>query len=285
MDFQTPEILKIIDLCLAEDVGDGDHSSLGAISHAALGISNIYFKANGLLAGLDLAEVICQRIDSTIDFKKNASDGDFIKSGAIIATVKGRAQSLLKAERLLLNFMQRMSGIATTTFYAVQEVKDTKVKLLDTRKTTPGLRVLEKYAVKVGGGYNHRFGLFDMVMLKDNHNDSAGSITQAVGNTVKYLKEKGLNLKIEVETRNLKEINEALATGKVDRIMLDNFSPQDCKEAIITIDKQCETEASGGINMVNLKEYALTGVDYISLGFLTHSFSSIDISMKTKVLK
>jgi nicotinate-nucleotide pyrophosphorylase (carboxylating) len=285
MDFSSEEILNFIDLCLHEDVGDGDHSSLGAISADSQAESTVYFKSDGILAGQVLASVICKRIDPLIQWDSFSNDGDWVKKGTIVSKASGPAQSLLKAERLLLNFMQRLSGIATTTAHAVSLVKDTSVTLLDTRKTTPGLRYFEKWAVKTGGGANHRFGLFDMVMLKDNHVDSAGSITKAVTSTWDYLQTNQKDLKIEVETRNLDEVKEALKTAKVDRIMLDNFTPEACIEAIVIIGDQCETEASGGIQMSNLKSYASTGVDFISLGFLTHSYESMDISMKTKLIK
>ena len=285
MDFSSEEILNFIDLCLHEDVGDGDHSSLGAISADSQAESTVYFKSDGILAGQVLASVICKRIDPLIQWDSFSNDGDWVKKGTIVSKASGPAQSLLKAERLLLNFMQRLSGIATTTAHAVSLVKDTSVTLLDTRKTTPGLRYFEKWAVKTGGGANHRFGLFDMVMLKDNHVDSAGSITEAVNSTWNYLQTNQKDLKIEVETRNLNEVKEALKTAKVDRIMLDNFTPEACIEAIVIIGDQCETEASGGIQMSNLKSYASTGVDFISLGFLTHSYESMDISMKTKLIK
>ena len=285
MDFSSEEVLNFIDFCLHEDVGDGDHSSLGAISVTSQAESMVYFKSDGILAGQALASVICNKIDPAIQWNSLSNDGDWVNKGAIVSTASGSAQSLLKAERLLLNFMQRLSGIATTTAHAVELVKDTNVTLLDTRKTTPGLRYFEKWAVKTGGGENHRFGLFDMVMLKDNHVDSAGSIAEAVNSTWNYLKTNQKDLKIEVETRNLNEVKEALKTAKVDRIMLDNFTPEACIEAVALIGDECETEASGGIQMSNLQSYASTGVDFISLGFLTHSYESMDISMKTKLIK
>jgi nicotinate-nucleotide pyrophosphorylase (carboxylating) len=281
MDFTNPPIKQLIELALAEDLGDGDHSSLAAISKETMGESKLLFKEDGILAGIELASVILKTIDPTAEFQALSADGDAIKKGTVIATAKGRVHSLLAAERLLLNFMQRLSGIATATSQAVALIGDTTTKILDTRKTTPGLRILEKWAVKMGGGVNHRIGLYDMIMLKDNHIDSAGGITQAVLRTQAYLKSTGKKLAIEVETRNLSEVQEALEVGGVDRIMLDNFTTELCAEAVRLIRNRCETEASGGITMTNLREYALTGVDFISLGFLTHSSKSLDISMKT----
>ncbi len=283
MNFSAPNNIEFIDYCLNEDIGTGDHSSLGAINPKTQAISTLYFKENGVLAGAQLAKVILQHVDTNLQINFDVHDGDFLSQGQVMGTVSGSAHSLLKAERLLLNFMQRLSGIATTTYHAVQKTKGTSVKLLDTRKTTPGLRAFEKWAVSVGGGHNHRFGLYDMVMLKDNHIDSAGGITAALNRTTQYLTKNNLDLKIEVETRNIEEVKEALASNAVHRIMLDNFSPSICKVAVALIDKKCETEASGGINMDNIESYAQTGVDFISLGFLTHSFKSIDISMKTKL--
>jgi len=284
MDFRQPQILKLIDLALAEDIGEGDHSSLASIPNGTLGESRIIFKEDGVLAGIELAKVIMEKVDPTLGLTVLNHDGDFVKKGTVIATAHGSVHGLLASERLLLNFMQRLSGIATRTHEAVALVKGGNTRLLDTRKTTPGLRILEKWAVKTGGGENHRIGLFDMIMLKDNHIDSSGGITAAVKRTTEYLKEHNKNLAIEVETRNLAEVEEALATQSVDRIMLDNFSPEMCKEAVALIAGRAETEASGGINMLNLTAYASSGVDFISLGFLTHSAKSLDISMKTKML-
>lgn len=284
MDFRQPQILKLIDLALAEDIGEGDHSSLASIPKGTLGESRIIFKEDGVLAGIELAKVIMEKVDPALGLTVLNHDGDFVKKGTVIATAHGSVHGLLASERLLLNFMQRLSGIATRTHEAVALVKGGNTRLLDTRKTTPGLRILEKWAVKTGGGENHRIGLFDMVMLKDNHIDSSGGITAAVKRTTEYLKEHNKNLAIEVETRNLAEVEEALATQSVDRIMLDNFSPEMCKEAVALIAGRAETEASGGINMLNLTAYASSGVDFISLGFLTHSAKSLDISMKTKML-
>lgn len=283
MDFYHPQIITLIDLALLEDLGDGDHSSMAAIPAGTQGESRIIFKENGILAGIELAGVILKRVDPTLEMTTFNHDGDGVETGTIIATVTGNVHGLLRAERVLLNFMQRLSGVATTTHKAVALLKDSKTRLLDTRKTTPGQRLLEKWAVKTGGGENHRIGLFDMIMLKDNHIDSAGGITAAVQRTVEYLKITGRDLKIEVETRNLEEVQEALDTMAVDRIMLDNFSPESCAQAVELINGRTETEASGGIHLDNLQSYANTGVDFISLGLLTHSAKSIDISMKTRL--
>lgn len=284
MDFQSKEIIEFIDRCFAEDIGSGDHSSLASIPQGTVGESRLLLKQNGVIAGLELGEVILRRLDPNLEWVAMAKDGDYLHSGTQLASARGNVHALLAGERLMLNFMQRLSGVATQTYNAVEMVRGTGATILDTRKTTPGLRMLEKWAVTMGGGKNHRIGLFDMVMLKDNHNDSAGGITAAVNRTKAYLLEKGLDLGIEVETRNMDEVNEVLAVGGVQRIMLDNFSPSACLEAVKVIADRCETEASGGINLGNLRSYAETGVDFISLGSLTHSVSSLDISFKTKVI-
>ncbi|GDX49994.1 nicotinate-nucleotide diphosphorylase [Bacteroidota bacterium] len=284
MDFQSKEIIEFIDRCFAEDIGSGDHSSLASIPQGTVGESRLLLKQDGVIAGLELGEVILRRLDPNLEWVAMAKDGDYLHSGTQLASARGNVHALLAGERLMLNFMQRLSGVATQTYNAVEMVRGTGATILDTRKTTPGLRMLEKWAVTMGGGKNHRIGLYDMVMLKDNHNDSAGGITAAVNRTKAYLLEKGLELGIEVETRNMDEVNEVLAVGGVQRIMLDNFSPSACVEAVKVIADRCETEASGGINLGNLRSYAETGVDFISLGSLTHSVSSLDISFKTKVI-
>lgn len=284
MDFRSQEIIELIDRCFAEDIGSGDHSSLAAIAQGTVGESRLLLKQDGVIAGLELGEVILRRLDPNLEWVAMAKDGDYLHSGTQLASARGNVHALLAGERLMLNFMQRLSGVATQTYNAVEIVRGTGATILDTRKTTPGLRMLEKWAVTMGGGKNHRIGLYDMVMLKDNHNDSAGGITAAVNRTKAYLLEKGLDLGIEVETRNMDEVNEVLAVGGVQRIMLDNFSPSACVEAVKVIADRCETEASGGINLGNLRSYAETGVDFISLGSLTHSVSSLDISFKTKVI-
>ena len=284
MDFRSQEVIELIDRCFAEDIGSGDHSSLASIPQGTVGESRLLLKQDGVIAGLELGEVILRRLDPNLEWVAMAKDGDYLHSGTQLASARGHVHALLAGERLMLNFMQRLSGVATQTYNAVEIVRGTGATILDTRKTTPGLRLLEKWAVTMGGGKNHRIGLYDMVMLKDNHNDSAGGITAAVNRTKAYLLEKGLDLGIEVETRNMDEVNEVLAVGGVQRIMLDNFSPSACVEAVKVIADRCETEASGGINLGNLRSYAETGVDFISLGSLTHSVSSLDISFKTKVI-
>ena len=284
MDFRSQEIIELIDRCFAEDIGSGDHSSLASIPQGTVGESRLLLKQDGVIAGLELGEVILRRLDPNLEWVAMAKDGDYLHSGTQLASASGNVHALLAGERLMLNFMQRLSGVATQTYNAVEIVRGTGATILDTRKTTPGLRLLEKWAVTMGGGKNHRIGLYDMVMLKDNHNDSAGGITAAVNRTKAYLLENGLDLGIEVETRNMDEVNEVLAVGGVQRIMLDNFSPSACVEAVKVIADRCETEASGGINLGNLRSYAETGVDFISLGSLTHSVSSLDISFKTKVI-
>ena len=284
MDFRSQEIIELIDRCFAEDIGSGDHSSLASIPQGTVGESRLLLKQDGVIAGLELGEVILRRLDPNLEWVAMAKDGDYLHSGTQLASARGNVHALLAGERLMLNFMQRLSGVATQTYNAVEIVRGTGATILDTRKTTPGLRMLEKWAVTMGGGKNHRIGLYDMIMLKDNHNDSAGGITAAVNRTKAYLLEKGLDLGIEVETRNMDEVNEVLAVGGVQRIMLDNFSPSACVEAVKVIADRCETEASGGINLGNLRSYAETGVDFISLGSLTHSVSSLDISFKTKVI-
>ncbi len=281
IDFKSESLRNQINDWLLEDVGPGDFSSLASIDSRTQADSTLLLKDNGVVAGLELAKTIFEIIDPTVTFNLIAHDGGFYEKGTVLATASGNAQSLLKGERLMLNLMQRFSGIATQTKIAVDMVKDTGVKLLDTRKTTPGLRHLEKWAVTMGGGYNHRIGLYDMIMLKDNHIDSSGGITVAVRKTKEFLSQNNLDLKIEVETRNMEEVNEALNTG-VDRIMLDKFNPDQCKVAVDFINNKCETEASGGIGLHNLKEYALSGVTYISLGYFTHSVKALDISFKTK---
>ncbi len=282
IDFQSDTLKNQIQTWLSEDVGTGDYSSLASIDSNAVANSVLILKDDGVVAGLQLAALVFSEIDASIEFNVLAEDGTYYSKGTILAKASGNAQSLLKGERLMLNLLQRLSGIATQTRVVVDLVKNTSVKLLDTRKTTPGLRILEKWAVTMGGGYNHRIGLYDMIMLKDNHIDSSGGITTAVNKTKKYLAENQLDLKIEVETRNLDEVNEALTVG-VDRIMLDNFTPSLCVEAVKIIAGQCETEASGGITLSNIKEYAESGVTYISLGYLTHSVKALDISFKTKL--
>lgn len=271
---------EIIRQSILEDVGDGDHSSLACIDKSNLGKMKLLVKQEGILAGVEVAKQVLCIVDPSITMEQFMHDGDSIKKGDIVFVISGPVQSMLTAERTVLNFMQRMSGIATSSHHYADMVKGTKTTILDTRKTTPNMRIFEKYAVKVGGASNHRFGLFDMVMLKDNHIDFAGGIENAIDKTHEYLKSKGLNLKIEVETRSIDDVKRVLAHGGVDRIMLDNFSVDLCREAVQLIDGRCETEASGGITDETLRAYAETGVDFISVGALTHHISSLDLSLK-----
>ena len=268
-----------ISSAIHEDVRDGDHSTLAAIDTDAQDHARLLIKGDGIIAGVTLAQHIFAHVDPELQLDVRIEDGSSVKYGDIGLYVKGRAQSILTAERLVLNCMQRMSGIATYTHQLVSMIEGTGARLLDTRKTTPNFRMMEKWAVVIGGGVNHRYGLFDMIMLKDNHIDYAGGITKAVAKTKQYLKEKGLNLRIEVETRNLEEVREALDC-QVDRIMLDNMSVEDMKKAVALIDKKAEVEASGGITEETIRPIAETGVDFISVGALTHSYTSLDISLK-----
>ena len=279
MNFADSHVVKLIDLAIAEDIGDGDHSSLGAIPPNQKGRARLLVKDVGVICGIDLAAHIFNRLDSTLVFESLIEEGSLVNVGDIAFNISGNIHSILQAERLVLNFMQRMSGISTFTKRLVDMISGTNAQLLDTRKTTPGMRVFEKYAVSVGGGVNHRMGLYDMVMLKDNHNDYAGGITAGVNQTKSYLKSQNRQLKIEVETRNLEEVEEALSVG-VDRIMFDNFSPDDMVKAVNLVNGRCETEASGGITEPTIRNYAETGVDFISVGALTHSVRSLDLSLK-----
>jgi len=265
---------------LAEDVGDGDHTSLATIPAGTQGKAKLLVKEEGILAGVELATEIFKQIDANIKLDILMHDGDTIKKGNIVFTVEGSSHSILKAERLVLNCMQRMSAIATQTHNIVELINDTHTKILDTRKTTPGFRYLEKWAVKIGGGVNHRFGLYDMILIKDNHVDYSGGIANAINNAKNYLAENNKSLDIEIEVRNLHELDEVLMTGGVQRIMLDNFSLTDLRRAVETINGQYITEASGGITVENVHDYAKCGVDYISIGALTHSVKSLDLSLK-----
>lgn len=278
--FTSPQCIDFITRSLQEDIGSGDHSSLASISKGTQGKARMLIKEDGIVAGLELANVIFKQVDVNLQVELLLADGDRVKKGDIGLLVQGSVHSILKSERLVLNCAQRLSGIATTTNKIVQLVEGLHTKILDTRKTTPQLRFLEKWAVTVGGGYNHRIGLYDMIMLKDNHVDYAGGIEAAITRTQTYLKENNLNLKIEVETRNISEVKQVLQVGGVNRIMLDNFSPTLLREAIVLIDNKFETEASGGITLETVREYAETGVDFISVGALTHSVKSLDISLK-----
>jgi len=274
------EVLPLINLAFEEDIKDGDHSSLSCIPNNKMGKAQLIVKDQGIIAGIKLAEWIFESIDPTLFMEIKLKDGDKVKKGDIAFTVKGCSISILTAERLVLNCMQRMSAIATKTRDYVELVKGTKTTILDTRKTTPGIRILEKWAVKIGGGDNHRFGLYDMIMLKDNHIDYAGGITKAIDKAKKYLKEKKLNLKIEVEARDLNEVKEIMTTKGVHRIMLDNFTPKDTIKAVKLINGKFETESSGGITSSTIRTYAECGVDFISVGALTHSIYNMDLSLK-----
>ena len=271
---------ELITLAFAEDIGDGDHTTLCCIPSTEMGKNRLIIKESGVLAGVEMAQRIFKHFDPDMRMDIFICDGAEVKRGDIAFTVEGRVQSLLQTERLVLNVMQRMSGIATTTRRYVKALEGTKTRVLDTRKTTPGMRMLEKEAVRIGGGVNHRIGLFDMILLKDNHVDFAGGIEQAITRAQSYLEEKRKKLKIEIEVRNFKELDEVMKVGGVDRIMLDNFSPSDTREAVRRIGGRYETESSGGITFDTLRDYAECGVDYISVGALTHSIQSLDMSLK-----
>ena len=273
-------IEQIIKNALFEDIGDGDHSSLASVPENATGKAKLLVKDDGIIAGIELAQKIFTYYDPTMVFSPIFKDGDSVQKGDIAFTVEGKSRSILATERLVLNFMQRMSGIATQTHKYVQLIAGTNAKLLDTRKTTPCIRYMEKWAVRIGGGYNHRYALYDMIMLKDNHIDYAGGIAQAIQRTNDYLERMQKQLKIEIEVRNEQELDEVLAVGNVDRIMLDNFSVADIKRVLSKIPKSFEIEASGGITIDTIRAYAETGVDFISVGALTHSFRSLDLSLK-----
>jgi nicotinate-nucleotide pyrophosphorylase (carboxylating) len=277
------KILEIVDFALREDLGDGDHTSLATVPENATGRAKLLVKDHGILAGVDLARIIFERIDPSLKLEVLIEDGAKVKHGDIAFHVEGSSRSILSSERLVLNFMQRMSGIATKTYELAHLIDDLPTQLLDTRKTTPCVRLMEKWAVLIGGGNNHRFALYDMIMIKDNHVDYAGGIENAITRTNAYLKEKSKDLRIEIETRNLDEVKEVIRVGQVDRIMLDNFNPALISEALALIDtSKYETEASGGINETTLRAYAETGVDFISSGALTHSYQSLDLSLKAE---
>ena len=271
---------RLIDLAFAEDIGDGDHTTLCCIPEDAMGKSHLLIKEDGILAGVEVAKRVFAKLDSTMQVEVLINDGTPVKKGDIAMVVTAKVRSLLQTERLMLNIMQRMSGIATMTNKYVERLKGTKTHVLDTRKTTPGLRMLEKQAVKIGGGMNHRIGLFDMILLKDNHVDFCGGITNAITRCHEYLKEKGLDLKIEIEVRNFDELAEAMNCGGINRIMLDNFSVADTKKAVDIVGGKFETESSGGITFDTIRDYAECGVDFISVGALTHSVKGLDMSFK-----
>ena len=273
-------VSAIVEAALREDLGDGDHTSLSTIPATAVGKAELTAQAHGVVAGIDVAEMVFKKVDKDLHFEPVVADGQTVQPGDVIFSVSGKRISILSAERLALNFMQRMSGIATMTHNVVQKVTGTSAKILDTRKTTPNLRLLEKYAVAAGGGGNHRYGLYDMIMIKDNHIDFAGGITQAIDACAAYLQKHNKTLEIEVEVRDFSELDEVLQRGGVQRIMLDNFSPGDIREALQRIGGRFQTEASGGITLKNVREYAETGIEYISMGALTHHIKSLDMSLK-----
>lgn len=271
---------KIIAEAIAEDIGDGDHTSLACIDPASRGKARLLIKQDGILAGLRAAREVFRQTDPSLNITIFIDDGASISAGNIVFEVAGSNQSILRAERITLNIMQRMSGIATLTEKFVTAVGGTGAKILDTRKTSPGLRILEKEAVRLGGGMNHRMGLYDMIMIKDNHIDFAGGIHQAVSRTREYLISKGLSLRIEIEARSLADVDEIIRTGGVDRIMFDNFTPADTRTAVEMVNGRFETESSGGITLETVRAFALCGVDYISVGALTHQINSLDMSLK-----
>ena len=271
---------ELLDLAFAEDIGDGDCTTLGYIPADVMGKSQLIVKEEGILAGVDIAMKVFKKFDPELKPTVFIHDGAHVKPGDIAFVVEGRVQSLLQTERTMLNIMQRMSGIATVTAKYMAELKGLKTRVLDTRKTTPGMRMLEKEAVKIGGGVNHRIGLFDMILLKDNHVDFAGGIANAIRKAQEYVKANNPELKIEIEVRNLDELRQVMEIGGVDRIMLDNFTPALTREAVQLIDGKFETESSGGITFATLRQYGECGVDYISVGALTHSVKGLDMSFK-----
>ena len=275
-----PFVDELIELAIKEDLGDGDHTSLCCIPAEEQGRMRLLCKQEGVIAGIEIAEIVLHRLDPEMQFEQLLEDGTRVKPGDVAFYVSGRLRSLLQAERILLNIMQRMSGVATQTAFYVKHLEGLHTKVLDTRKTTPGMRVLDKMAVKIGGGENHRMGLFDMILLKDNHIDFAGGIRQAVEGAKKYLAERGKNIPIECEVRSLEDIDEVFAAGGVDRIMFDNFTPEMTRQAVEKVAGRCETESSGGITLETMRDYAACGVDFISVGSLTHQIRSLDMSLK-----
>src|SRR5690606_24669765 len=285
MDIAYKNLLKkFVDQAVLEDVQDGDHTSLASLPEDKMGEAKLLVKDDGIIAGVEVGVEIFSHIDENLQVEILVNDGSIVENGDIVLYVKGRIHSILKAERLVLNVMQRMSGIASRTAEYVKQLDGTNTKILDTRKTTPLLRFLEKRAVVLGGGVNHRFGLYDMILIKDNHVDYAGSITNAVKNAVKYKNEKKLNIPIEVEVRNFEELEELLHCKGVDRVMFDNFTPEDVRKAVSVVAGKLITEASGGIDLSTIRSYALSGVNYISVGALTHSVKSLDLSLKAKLI-
>lgn len=275
-----PFVEELIELAIKEDIGDGDHTSLCCIPAEEHGRMRLLCKQEGIIAGIEVAQMVLNRLDPEMEFEQLLEDGTRVKVGDVAFYVSGRLQSLLQAERILLNIMQRMSGVATQTAVYADRLEGLKTKVLDTRKTTPGMRVLDKMAVKIGGGENHRIGLFDMILLKDNHIDFAGGVEQALTKCREYLARTGRNLKIEIEVRTLENIDEVFAAGGADRIMLDNFSLEMTREAVKRIAGRCEIESSGGITLDTLRDYAECGVDFVSVGALTHQIKSLDMSLK-----
>lgn len=280
METKQELIDRLIDLAFAEDIGDGDHTTLSCIPEDAMGRSRLLIKGPGVLAGVEIAKEIFHRFDPTMQVEVLLGDGSEVKPGDVAMVVTGKVRSLLQTERLMLNVMQRMSGIATMTRRYVKQLEGTRTRVLDTRKTTPGMRMLEKEAVRIGGGVNHRIGLFDMILLKDNHVDFAGGIANAIRRAKDYCREKGKDLKIEIEVRNLDELRQVLDLGGIDRIMFDNFTPELTRQAVEMVGGRYETESSGGITFDTLRQYAETGVDFISVGALTHSVKGLDMSFK-----
>ncbi|MFN7312599.1 MAG: carboxylating nicotinate-nucleotide diphosphorylase [Bacteroidota bacterium] len=278
----NPLVLQLIDIAFAEDIGEGDHTSLATINSNEKGESIIVAKDDGVIAGVQLAEFIFNKVDPELKVTLLVNDGDVVKYGDVVMEIAGSSRNMLTAERTVLNFIQRLSGVSTQTAKYVRLLNGLNTQILDTRKTTPGMRLLEKWAVKMGGGANHRIGLYDMILIKDNHVDFAGGISAALSRTKQYLSQNNLELKIEIETRTLDEVNQVLEIGGVHRIMLDNFSPTLLKEAVALINGRFETEASGGITLETLRDYAETGVDFISSGALTHSIKALDLSMRAK---
>lgn len=280
METKQELIDRLIDLAFAEDIGDGDHTTLSCIPEDAMGRSRLLIKEPGVLAGVEIAKEIFHRFDPTMQVEVLLGDGSEVKPGDVAMVVTGKVRSLLQTERLMLNVMQRMSGIATMTRRYVKQLEGTRTRVLDTRKTTPGMRMFEKEAVRIGGGVNHRIGLFDMILLKDNHVDFAGGIANAIRRAKDYCREKGKDLKIEIEVRNLDELRQVLDLGGIDRIMFDNFTPELTRQAVEMVGGRYETESSGGITFDTLRQYAETGVDFISVGALTHSVKGLDMSFK-----
>ena len=275
-----PFVKELIELCIKEDIGDGDHTSLCCIPADAHGRMRLLCKQEGVIAGIEVAQMVFDRLDPEMRFEQKLNDGDHVQPGDVAFYVSGRVRSLLQAERIVLNIMQRMSGVATQTAFYVKHLKGLHTRILDTRKTTPGMRVLDKMAVKLGGGENHRMGLFDMILLKDNHIDFAGGIRKAIHGAREYLHAKGKQLPIECEVRSLEDIDEVFAAGGVDRIMFDNFTPEMTRKAVEKVAGRCETESSGGITLETMRAYAECGVDFISVGALTHQIKSLDMSLK-----